>query len=457
MTHTLMSATQFFPVPDEIRALALDAIRRSGAALPFERDGVRVTEELLAVALECLNAEFSKTLPILTPAVFPAPVPDGLDRCLEQRLNVDGLPLAPVITELFCRAGIAGKTDVLDRSSHRKARGIRLLKEWTWHSASVPLKTVRNITDTGPGSLSASWMNLCPVCRNGTLNRVSGKQLFGLPHTEYYIECTSCGAKFIPAGDEFRLVSISRIRDPIWKSSLEKTYSPEIWSAIAHNRRDEKPRVHKTPSEPVGSEGGKKVKPGIFLTLKDGSIAVQCGQRTLYFKPVKLVIASTVKSGSFSWSQKPLNDVLETPPYEHLKDEVIGRYSHYLPLRIGLFLWERKEKHDPFYRAFLNPYGDERFGTLRMKDSDDAAKNGVFLVISGGEIIHGGCCHDSFGKLISERFGRISSQDCYLDGDSIRCRINSLLAAKIPDTGIYIHIIANEEERVQVAQTLGVL
>jgi hypothetical protein len=172
---------------------------------------------------------------------------------------------------------------------------------------------------------------------------------------------------------------------------------------------------------------------------------------------VKLIIAGTVKSGSFSWSQKLLKDVLETPPYRHLRDEVIARYSHYLSLRVGLFLWERKEKHDPFYRAFLNPFGDERFGTLRMKDSDEAAKNGVFLVISGGEIIHGGCCHDSFGKLVSERFGRISSQDCYLDGDSIRCRINSLLAAKKPDTGIYIHSIANEEERVQVAQTLGVL
>jgi len=457
MTHTLMSATQFFPVPDEIRALAYEAIRRSGAVLPFERDGVRVTEDLVAVALECLNAEFSKTLPIITPAVFTDPVPDGLDRCLEQRLVIDGLPIAPAIAELFCRAGIAGKTDVLDRSSHRKALGIRLLKEWTWHSASVPLKTVRNITDTGPGTLSASWMNLCPVCRNGTMNRVSGKQLFGVAHTEYYIECTACGAKFIPEGEEFRLVSISRIRDPIWKRNLEKSYSPEIWSAIAHNRRDEKPQLQKPSPGSAGNESGKMVKPGVFLTLKDGSIAVQCGQRTLYFKPAKLVIGGTAKGGTFSWSQKLLKDVLEDPPYRHLRDEVIARYPHYLPLRIGLFLWERKEKHDPFYRAFLNPYGDERFGTFRMKDSDEAAGKGVFLVISKGEIIHGGCCHDSFGKLITDYLGRISSQDCYLDGDAIRCRINSLLAAKIPDTGMYIHSIADEEERVQVAQTLGIL
>jgi len=226
MTHTLMSTPQFFPISEEILALACEAIRQSGADLPFEYDGVRVPEEVVVVALECLNAEFSKTLPIIAPAVITDPVPAGLDRCLEQRLNVDGCPLAPVIAELFCRAGIAEKTDVLDRSSHRKVRGVRLLQKWTWHNASVPVKTVMTVTDTGP-VVSASWMNLCPVCRTGSLNRVSGKQLFGLPHIEYYVECTSCGAKFIPAGGEFRLVSISTIRDPLWKSNLDKSFSPE--------------------------------------------------------------------------------------------------------------------------------------------------------------------------------------------------------------------------------------
>jgi hypothetical protein len=461
MTHITMSNPQFFPITEDIRTLALEAIRRSGTVLPFEKDGVRVTEELVAMALECLNAEFAKILPILAPAVITDPVPDGLDHCLGQRLNTDGRPLASVVAEMFCQAGIVEKTEVLDRSSHRKVRGIRLLNEWTWHSASVPVTIVRNVTDTGP-TVSASWMNLCPVCRTGRLARVSGKQLFGLPHTEYYIECSHCGAKFIPAGEEFQLVSISTIRDPIWKSQLEKTFSPEIWSAIAHNTGREKPHVHKTsaektPAESVHKNDGKKGKSGVFLTLKDGSIAVQCGERTLYFKPAKLVITGTVKNSPFSWSQKILKDVLETPPYQHLKNDVASRYPQYLPLRTGLFLWERKERHDPFYRTFLNPYGDEKFCTVRMKESDEASKKGVFLVISGGEIIHGGCCHDSFGKLIGEQFGRISSQDCFLDGDSIRCRINSLLAAKKPDTAIYLHSIADEGERVQVAETLGVL
>ena len=131
------------------------------------------------------------------------------------------------------------------------------------------------------------------------MSRVSGKQLFGLPHIEYYIECISCGAKFIPVGKEFRLVSISTIRDPIWKSNLEKTYSPEIWSAIARNTGRDKPRVQPTSSHSVNTVDGKKIISSAFVTLKDGSIAVHCDQRTLYFKPMKLVVAGTVKSGSF--------------------------------------------------------------------------------------------------------------------------------------------------------------
>jgi hypothetical protein len=471
MTHILMSTSQFFPIPEDIRALAYEALRRNGAGLPFDHEDVQVTGDLVTAALECLNAEFSKTLPVLAPAVPVDTISAGLDRCLGERLQADGRTLALVIADLLCRAGIAENSEVLDRSSHQKVRGVRLLQPWTWHIASVPLKTVRTVTDSGEESVSVSWTNLCPVCRAGSLNRVSGKQLFGLPHIEYYLECSTCGAKFIPAGGEFRLVSIARIRDPLWKANLEKSFSQEIWAAIANNSRGEKSRVQKEPvdkkpaekkfsgiSRPVvRTETKKMIKAGGYTTLKDGSIALQCGERTLYFKPIKLVTGGLVKSGAFSSVQELLKDVLETPPYQHLKDEVTTQYARYLHGRIGLFLWERKERHDPFYRVFLNAYGDEKFGTVRMKESDESDRAGVFLVISGSEIIHSGCSHESFSKTISEVFGRVSSRDCLLDGDEIRCRINALLSVKKPDTAIYVHVIPTEAERVQVAETLGIL
>jgi hypothetical protein len=451
-----MSSQQFFPIPDELHALACEALRQKVAPLPFERDGVRITGELVGVTLECLNAEFSKTLPVTAKAMITAYATDGLDRCLEQRLNLDGRPVAPVMVEVLCRAGIAEKTEILDRSSHRKGRGIRLLSPWTWHGASLPVKITRNVTDTATGSLSPSWMNLCPVCRAGTLDRVSGKQLFGLPYTEYYIACSECGAKFVPEGTQFRLVSIARIRDPLWKSHLDKTHTPDAWSALAGTVSSGTTEFHK-PLPGKGKTEAKTMKPGVFLTMKNGTIAVQCGEKTLYFKPVRLVHSGSARSGFFSYAQTPLREILDLPAYAHLKEIVIARYSRYLPLRIGLFLWERKERHDPFYREFLNPYGDEKFGIFRVKECDDAKRNGVFLVVSGGEIVYGSCSHGSFGNTISEYLGRVSSRDCYLDGDEIRCRINALLAAKKADATIYVHPLEDQDECRRVAETLGLL
>ncbi len=453
-----MSSRQFFPIPGELHALACEAVRQKVARLPFERDGVRITGEVVGVTMECLNAEFSKTLPVMAKVLITAPAPEGLDRCLEQRLNLDGRTVAPVVAEILCRAGIGEKTEVLDRTSHRKAPGIRLLSAWKWHTASAPVKIVRNIAGTGPGSLSASWMNLCPVCRNGTLDRVDGTQLFGLPYTEYFVACSDCGAKFVPDGEKFRLVSISRISDPLWKRLLDKTHSPEAWSAIAGTTGSGTTDLQKPVKKPVTVKGkpeGKPLKPGVFLPMKNGTIAIQCGEKTLYFKPVRLVFSGSARSGAFSWAQKPLRELLDLPVYSHLKELVLARYSPYLPLRIGLFLWERKERHDPFYREFLNTYGDEKFGIFRMKEPDDAGRNGVFLVVTGGEIVYGCCSHGSFGNTINGYFGRVSSHDCYLDGDEIRCRINAVLTAKKAGTGVYIHGIEDPDECRKVAETLG--
>jgi len=453
-----MSSRQFFPIPGELHALACETVRQKVARLPFERDGVRITGEVVGVTMECLNAEFSKTLPVMAKVLITAPTPEGLDRCLEQRLDRDGRTIAPVIAEILCRAGIVEKTEVLDRTSHRKARAVRLLPAWKWHAASAPVKMVRNIDGSVHGSLSASWMNCCPVCRRGTLDRVDGTQLFGLPYTEYFVACSECGAKFVPEGEKFRLVSISRIGDPLWKRLLDKANSPEAWAAIAGITGPGTTELQKPVKKSAAMKGKpeeKPLKPGVFLPMKNGTIAIQCGDKTLYFRPVRLVFSGSARSGSFSWAQKPLRELLDLPAYAHLKEPVIARYSPYLPLRIGLFLWERKERHDPFYREFLNPYGDEKFGIFRMKERDDAGKNGVFLVVTGGEIVYGGCSHGSFGNTINEYFGRVSSHDCYRDGDEIRCRINALLTAKKAGAGIYVHCIEDPDECRQVAGTLG--
>ena len=467
-----MSATQFFPIPPEFLALAGETVNRRVGPLPFVQDGIPVTLDRIGVTMECLNAEFSKTLTITTKHTEEDRAPEGLDRCLAQRLNLaSGVPCAAVITEVLCSAGIAEKTEIVDRTTHARSRGARLLSPWTWHSASVPAASFSPAgAGTASGIAPAPWMSLCPVCRTGILNRVSGKQLYGIPHTDYYLECTHCGAKFIPEKDQFCLVSIATIRDPVWKHHLNRSFSPESWMEIARAggtgtaQRVSTPSSHRSsPAIPLRASHHSParnpclsvvLKTGALLPMKDGSLGVPVLDRILYFKPVRLIFSGALREDIFEKEQKCLKDVISTPAYSHLKEKTEEKYTNYLVLRLGLFLWERKERHDPFYREFLNPWGDEKYGTFMVKDSSLSGRKGVYLVVVDGKACHAGYSHESFKKTLTHEFSRITAGDCLLDQDGTRCRINALLCSQKKTAAVYLHAVDNEEERVRIADAL---
>jgi hypothetical protein len=444
-----MSATQFFPISPEMFALANETVSRRVSRLPFLRGGVRVTGELIGVTMECLNAEFTKILPLTTPRDAPDGVIEGLDQCLEQRLGVPGKVIVPVIAEVLIGAEIAEYTEVLDRQLHRPRKGIKLLTPWTWN-AVASMAQAAHLSD----GITLSWMSMCPVCKTGILNKVIGKQLFGIPRTDFIIECTHCGAKFIPVGTQFRLVSIATIRDPLWKKHLDKTYSAEIWSALARG-------TSVSGNTPVYPAVVKTIDPcripssGFLLTkMKDGSLAVPFREKTLFFKPVKLNFSGGVKEDLFAREQKLLNNILENPVYENLRQQVNARYPRYLPLKTGLFLSQLKERHDPFYREFLNSYGDEKYGTFRLEESNDAGKRGVLIVVITTGMYYAADCPDTFRAMVNDTFGRISPEICYRTGDATRCRINALICNNRKEAGMYVHVCDNDIDRIQITENL---
>ncbi|WP_321507129.1 hypothetical protein [uncultured Methanoregula sp.] len=444
-----MSATQFFPIPPELFALACDTVSRRVSRLPFLRSGVMVNGELLGVAMECLNAEFKKTLALTTPQNALERPEDGLDRCIEERLHLPGKTTVPVIAEILIAAGIAEYAGILDRRYPHPRKGIRLLGSWTWHIAS-PAPSV-NLPGSGEDGNSSpfSWMSLCPVCRTGILNRVVGKQLFGIPHTEFYIECSHCGAKFIPVGTQFRLVSIANIRDPLWKKNLDQSFPPETWAAIARGTSPGgNPLKRKPETKPAGQPA---VAPSFALTqLMDGSFAVPFQGKTLYFRPAKITFSGSVKEDLFARSKIILSDLLENAAYEHLRSPVNAKYSRYLSMNTGLFLGQLKERHDPFYREFLNIYGDEKFGTFRLDDSRDSEKRGVLIVVVRKGLYHVADCPESIRKLVNDTFGRLLPDDCLLGHDSTRCRINAVLCNNKADAGLYTYACENGDEREKI-------
>jgi len=446
-----MSATQFFPISPEMFALVCETVSRRVSRLPFLRSGVMVTGELLGVAMECLNAEFNKTLALRTPLNAAEKLPDGLDRCIEERLRIPGKTAVPVIVDVLCSAGIAETTEITDRFSHRTQKGIRLLPPWTWHAASAMTPAVR--FQESDASSPLSWMSMCPVCRTGILNRVVGKQLFGIPHTDFYIECTHCGAKFIPVGSQFRLVSIATIRDPLWRKYLDHTFPAETWAALARGTSPGgKALSYPMEKKPAGPL--QKLPPGGLTRMKDGSLVVPFKEKTLFFKPVKLNFSGGVKEDLFARVQTPLGEMLKNPIFSHLLSPVNARYPRYLPMKSGLFFCQLKERHDPFYREFLNSYGDEKYCTFRMEESNDGSKKGVLIIVVNRGIYHVVNCPDTFRVIINDTFGRISSDDCLISGDDTRCRINALLCNSRNNAGIYIHPCENKDERILITEIL---
>ena len=449
-----MSAIQYFPLPPELSALACETVSRRVSRLPFLRSGVMVNRELIGVAMECLNAECTKKLALRTPSDSTITAENGLDQCIEERLKIPGKNAVPVITDVLCSAGIAETADITNPRSHQSRRGIRLLPPWTWHAASAQAPSIRfdGSRNNDESSLS-SMISMCPICRIGILNRVVGRQLFGIPRTDFYLECSYCGAKFIPVGTQFRLVSIATCKDPLWKKHLDQTFPAETWSALARGTSPGGTPLMHTPAKKIVSMLPKSSGGG-FSQLKDGSLVVPSGEKTLYFKPVKLLFCGGLRENVFARAQKPLQEILKKPAFSHLVSAVNARYSRYLPLKSGLFLGQLKERHDPFYREFLNIHGDEKYSSFRLEGSHEGDKKGVLIVVVNREIYDAFNCPDTFRVKINDTFGHIFPKDCFLSGDCTRCRINALISNNRKVTGIYVHPCDNEEERLHFTEIL---
>lgn len=451
-----MSATQFLPIPPELFAHACTTVTQRVSQLPFLRGGVHVTGELVGVTMECLNAEPTRTLALSTPRdMITGSVAPGLDACIEERLRVTGKVVVPVIADVLCSAGIAEMTEIIDRQMHRPRRAVRLLPPWTWHIASTLAPSLR-LAGGADGS-SISWMDLCPVCRTGILTKIVGKQLFGIPRTDFIIECSHCGAKFIPVGPAFRLVSISHIRDPLWKKHLDTTHSPEEWALLARGTAPggkvatPARMVEKRPPTPL------PVARVTLTAMKDGTLVVPVLGKTIYFRPISLKVVGSVKGDAFFRVQRTVGELLELPAFQHLKEPVNAKYSRYLPLKAGLFLSQLKERHDPFYREFLNEFGDERYGTIMPGNSGEMGKRGVLIVAVNRGLYHVLDSLEPVSVTITSRFARVGPDDCLLSGDPERCRVNALLCTSRETAGLFVWPAEKEAERREVTAAIGAL
>jgi hypothetical protein len=115
-------------IPNEL----LDKIiARMGLTLPYYSRGIKISEELVKVTIECLNNAPSNILPQNCRNATRSKTPDGLDLRIKNKMGFD-LRTANIISDILAEVGIVNVIQVINPKTERNVKATKLLEEWTW-------------------------------------------------------------------------------------------------------------------------------------------------------------------------------------------------------------------------------------------------------------------------------------------------------------------------------------
>ena len=85
-------------------------------------------------------------------------------------------------------------------------------------------------------------------------------------------------------------------------------------------------------------------------------------------------------------NNKTLRETLGHRRYLGLASVCHANYSQHLDSPLGEVLYQLKTCGDPFYRQFLNAYGDLAYSTFSIADPAALAARGVYTYYSGSDL-----------------------------------------------------------------------
>lgn len=171
-----------------------------------------------------------------------------------------------------------------------------------------------------------------------------------------------------------------------------------------------------------------------------------CEARLRFEDKTKIDIYSVINNHNVN---KTLRDRLSKKKYRHLTDEVTEKYIHYLDVHMGSFLELLKKQGNGFYKEFLNDYGDSVYRSFYLDAPLVARNKGLYLfVMNAQEIKYIGSCikKSNFEKRIRQGYGNVSPRNCFLDGQSTNCRINSLINKNIDKVKLFTLSMKRDSE-----------
>ncbi len=138
-------------------------------------------------------------------------------------------------------------------------------------------------------------------------------------------------------------------------------------------------------------------------------------------------------------NNKTLANTLSSRRYASLLREIKSRYPQSLNDGLGKFLCRLKASGDDFYLRFLNDHGDNVFCDFSIVSISLSKSKGIYCFTIGEKIMYIGRSHDTFEKRLKQGYGHISPKNCYRDGQSTNCHVNSLIAKNFAVVAFYVY------------------
>lgn len=151
-----------------------------------------------------------------------------------------------------------------------------------------------------------------------------------------------------------------------------------------------------------------------------------------------------------------LGEILNKDKYSKFVGLCQKKYFAYMEMKLGEFLGILKEQGDSFYKKFLNAYGDSTYCKFGMVDQQFSKRKGIYVFKSNGQIKYIGRVKGeyNFYQRINMGYAIISPKNCYIDGQSTNCHVNSIINSYKGNITLFILPLENDEEIIKTEKWL---
>jgi hypothetical protein len=151
-----------------------------------------------------------------------------------------------------------------------------------------------------------------------------------------------------------------------------------------------------------------------------------------------------------------LGEILIKEKYLKLVDTCYKRYIPFMEMKLGAFLGMLKGQEDSYYKQFLNGSGDLAFCKFRMVGKDFSNHKGIYVYKYDGQIKYVGRVKGeyNFYQRINMGYANISPKNCYIDGQSTNCHINSIVNSCKGKINLFILPMESDDEIVRTERWL---